>query len=77
MMSQYEFRKTITLAWVDPKNYWKSDNEKRTNDEANDNDTITTRSKNKRKRRALARLMITSNLMEACPIECQDLWNMN
>ena len=50
-MSQYEFIKVIALAWIDPKNYWKSNNKKITNNKTNDNDVITTRSKRTKKRK--------------------------
>ena len=56
-MSQYEFRKVIALTWIDPKNYLKSYNKNRTNDEVNDNDIISTMSKLQKKN------LIPSNLM--------------
>ena len=54
ILSQYEFRKEIALAWIDPKNVQKSNNRKRTNDEANENSTRNTRS-NKRLKKKKAR----------------------
>ena len=50
IVSQHEFIKAISLASIDPKNYWKSNNNKISIDKANDNDarTIATRL-NKRK----------------------------
>ena len=44
ILSQYEFRKVIALAWIDPQTYWKSYNRKRANNEANENTTRDTRS---------------------------------
>lgn len=52
-MSQYEFRKVIALALIDPKNYCKINNNKRSIDKANDNDkdAITIRSSEQNKRK--------------------------
>ena len=44
ILSEHEFRKAIALAWIDPQTYWKSNNRKCTNDEANKNITRNTRS---------------------------------
>ena len=73
-MSQYEFKKVINLAWIDLKNYWKNNNNKRSIDEANDNviDIFATRS-NKRKKRKGNHASEDSLKMEKWPIEFQDL----
>ena len=50
-MSQHEFRNPIYLEWIDPKSYWKNNNNKMSIDEVNDNDvcTIATRSYEQKK----------------------------
>ena len=73
-MSQYEFKKVINLAWIDLKNYWKNNNNKRSIDEANDNDAdaITNRSNERKKERSLVSDCYFKK-METWNIECQDL----
>ena len=46
ILSQYEFRKVIALAWLDPKNYWKSNEKKRLSVVIEEPSHINTRNKN-------------------------------
>ena len=48
ILSQYEFRKAIALAWIDPRNYWKT-NERKRSYETEPESSIGTRSSKKAK----------------------------
>ena len=52
ILSQYDFRKAIALAWLDPKNYWKSNERKRSADEVNGSSAVATRSRKKTKKKS-------------------------
>ena len=52
ILSQYDFRKAIALAWLDPKNYWKSNEKKRSADEINESSAVATRSRKKLKKKS-------------------------
>ena len=52
ILSQYEFRKAIALAWLDPKNYWKNNNKKRSADHIGNLSGVTTRSNKRIKKKA-------------------------
>ena len=52
ILSQYEFRKAIALAWIDPKSYWKSTSKKRSADTLNETVGVNTRNKKIKKSKA-------------------------
>ena len=58
IMSQCEVRKEISLVWINPKNYCKSNNEKEPMTKKIIMAPLTLDQKYKRKRRSLMRLMI-------------------
>ena len=76
-MSQYEFRKSIALAQMNPKNFWKISIKKEPTMKQVIMLPLPLDQKGKRKERELAHLIIPSKLMVIWPIEYQDLQRMN